>query len=75
MTCARTGNVEAAKVLLDARRVVDAVESWRGQTAADVGGGARGTPTWCAMLIAAGADVNARSTISHMGAAANGGAA
>ena len=33
MTVARTGNVEAAKLLIKARAKVNAVEQWRGQTA------------------------------------------
>ena len=40
MVVARTGQVEAARVLLKKGAKVNAVEKWRGQTAADVGGGA-----------------------------------
>ena len=60
MTAARTGAVSAVEVLLEHGAEVDAVEGWRGQTALmwtasqDQAGAARA-------LLAAGADVHARS--------------
>ena len=60
--CARTGKVEAAKVLLANGAMVDAVESWRGQTPL-MWATAQGHPEMMKALIAAGADVNARSAV------------
>jgi ankyrin repeat protein len=62
MTVARTGSVEAAKVLLAHGAAVDARESWLGQTALTWAAAER-HPDMVRELIAAGADVNARSSI------------
>src|SRR5690606_799084 len=62
MTCARTGNVDAARLLIDAGASVDAVETWRGQTAL-MWAAAQGHPDMMRALIQAGADVNARSAV------------
>jgi ankyrin repeat protein len=60
LAVARTGNVEAAKVLLDHGATVDAKEKWGGQTAL-MWASARRHPAMMELLIARGADVNARS--------------
>jgi ankyrin repeat protein len=60
MAVARTGNVEAAKLLLDHGAKVDAREHWGGQTAL-MWASARRHPKMMELLIARGADVNARS--------------
>ena len=57
---ARTGNVEAAQLLLDHGAAVDAKEKWGGQTAL-MWASARRHPEMMQVLIAKGADVNARS--------------
>jgi ankyrin repeat protein len=57
---ARTGNVEAARLLLDHHAAVDAREKWGGQTAL-MWASARRHPEMMQLLIARGADVNARS--------------
>ena len=69
MMAARTGKTDAMRVLVEAGANVNAKETWGGTTRADVGGRPRGTPRRRRLLIAAGADVNARS---HYVAAANG---
>jgi ankyrin repeat protein len=60
MAVARTGNVEAARLLLDHHAAVDARETWGGQTAL-MWASARRHPEMMQLLIAKGADVNARS--------------
>jgi ankyrin repeat protein len=60
LAVARTGNVEAAKLLLDHGATVDAKEKWGGQTAL-MWASARRHPAMMELLIAKGADVNARS--------------
>jgi uncharacterized protein len=62
MTVARTGSVEAAKVLLAHGANVDARESWHGETAL-MWAAAQKHPAMMSALIAAGADVNAVSTV------------
>ena len=62
MTVARTGSVEAAKVLLAHGAKVDARESWHGETAL-MWAAAQKHPAMMSALIAAGADVNAISTV------------
>jgi ankyrin repeat protein len=62
MTCAKTGVVPAARALLEAGASVDAVETWRGQTAL-MWAAAEGHADMVRALIAAGADKNARSTV------------
>ena len=60
MAVARTGNVEAARLLLDHHATVDGREKWGGQTAL-MWASARRHPEMMQLLIAKGADVNARS--------------
>jgi uncharacterized protein len=60
LAVARTGNVEAAKLLIDHGATVDAKEKWGGQTAL-MWASARRHPKMMELLIAKGADVNARS--------------
>jgi ankyrin repeat protein len=60
LAVARTGNLEAAKLLLDHGASVDAKEKWGGQTAL-MWASARRHPQMMELLIARGADVNARS--------------
>ena len=60
LAVARTGNVEAAQLLLDHGATVDAREKWGGQTAL-MWASARRHPEMMQLLIAKGADVNARS--------------
>ena len=57
---ARTGKVDAAQVLLDHHAAVDAREKWGGQTAL-MWASARRHPEMMQLLVARGADVNARS--------------
>jgi ankyrin repeat protein len=57
---ARTGSVDAAQLLLDHHATVDARETWGGQTAL-MWASARRHPEMMQLLIARGADVNARS--------------
>jgi uncharacterized protein len=61
-TCAHTGNVEAAKVLLAHGASINAGDSWRGQTPL-MWASAQKHPQMIKVLLEAGADVNARSTI------------
>ncbi len=61
-TCAHSGKVEAAKVLIAHGASLDAGDSWRGQTPL-MWAAAEGHPDMMRALIEAGADVNARSTI------------
>jgi uncharacterized protein len=62
MTVARTGSVEAAKVLIAHSARVDARESWHGETAL-MWAAAQKHPAMMSALIGAGADVNAISTV------------
>src|SRR5262249_25383675 len=62
MAVARTGNVEAAKVLLTKHPDVDAVEQWGGQTAL-MWAAAQSQPDMVQLLIKQGADVDARSIV------------
>lgn len=62
MVVARSGNVEAAKVLLQRRANVNAVEQWGGQTAL-MWATAQKHPDMVKVLIKAGAQVNARATV------------
>ena len=64
MTVAHSGNVEAAKVLVAHGAKVDARETWHGETAL-MWAAAQSHPAMIAALIAAGADVNAVSTVVH----------
>jgi ankyrin repeat protein len=64
MTVAHTGNVDAAKLLLAHGAKVDAREAWHGETAL-MWAAAQRHPEMVAALIAAGADVNAISTVVH----------
>jgi ankyrin repeat protein len=57
---ARTGKIDAAQLLLDHHATVDAREKWGGQTAL-MWASARRHPEMMQLLIARGADVNARS--------------
>src|SRR6185295_20063713 len=57
----RTGNVAAAKLLLDRGATVDAKEKWGGQTAL-MWASARRHPEMMELLISHGAAVDARST-------------
>ena len=69
MTAARTGRVEAVRLLLDHGADVDAAEQWRGQTVL-MWAAAEGHAAVVRELIARGADVHARS--GHAGVAARG---
>lgn len=60
LAVARTGNVEAAQLLLDHGATVDAREQWGEQTAL-MWASARRHPQMMQLLIANGADLNARS--------------
>jgi uncharacterized protein len=60
--CARTGKPEAVRVLLAHGATIDVIENWRGQTPL-MWAAAEGHADAMKMLIEAGADVNARSTI------------
>ena len=60
LAVARTGNVEAAQLLLHHGATVDAREKWGGQTAL-MWASARRHPEMMRLLISKGADVNARS--------------
>jgi len=60
--CARTGRPEAVKVLIAHGAAVDTIENWRGQTPL-MWAAAEGHAATMRVLIEAGADVNARSSI------------
>ena len=64
MTIARTGNVDAAKVLIAHGAKVDARETWHGETAL-MWAAAQRHPEMITALLSAGADVNAISTVVH----------
>ena len=59
---ARTGNLKAAQLLIDAGATIDARERFGGQTAL-MWASARRHPEMMELLIAKGADVNARSAV------------
>ena len=61
-TCARAGNVEGSRALIARGATLDAGDNWRGQTPL-MWATAQGHPDVMRVLIEAGADVNARSTI------------
>jgi ankyrin repeat protein len=63
MVVARTGKVEAARLLLDRGADVNRVERWRGQTAL-LWAAAQGHVDMIRELTARGADVNARSMVN-----------
>ena len=60
--CARTGKPEAVRVLLANGATVDTIENWRGQTPL-MWAAAEGHGDTMKVLIEAGADLNARSSI------------
>lgn len=64
MAVARTGNVEAATLLLDAGADVDAIELW-GQQSALMWAAAQKHPAMIELLVARGADVNARGAVRN----------
>jgi ankyrin repeat protein len=64
MAVARTGNVEAATLLLDAGADVNAIELW-GQQSALMWAAAQKQPQMIKLLIARGADVNARGAVRN----------
>ena len=64
MAVARTGNVEAAKLLLDAGADVNAIELW-GQQSALMWAAAQRQPAMMKLLIARGAQVDARGAVRN----------
>jgi ankyrin repeat protein len=64
MAVARTGNVAAATSLLDAGAQVNAIELW-GQQSALMWAAAQKQPAMIKLLIARGADVNARGAVRN----------
>ena len=64
MAVARTGNVEAAKLLLDAGADVNAIELW-GQQSALMWAAAQQQPAMIKLLIARGAQVDARGAVRN----------
>ena len=64
MAVARTGNVEAAKLLLDAGADVNAIELW-GQQSALMWAAAQRQPAMIKLLIARGAQVDARGAVRN----------
>ena len=64
MAVARTGNVEAATLLLDAGADVNAIELW-GQQSALMWAAAQRQPAMIKLLIARGADVDARGAVRN----------
>ena len=64
MAVARTGNVEAATLLLDAGADVNAIELW-GQQIALMWAAAQKQPAMIKLLIARGADVDARGAVRN----------
>lgn len=62
MAVARTGNVDAARLLIRRGANVNAREGWGGQTAL-MWAAAQGHPAMIRLLIRHGADVNARATV------------
>ncbi len=64
MVVARTGNVEAATLLLDAGADVNAIELW-GRQSALMWAAAQQQPAMIKLLISRGADVNARSAVRN----------
>ena len=66
MVVARSGRVEAARLLLSRGASVNAVEKWRGQTAL-MWAVAQRQPAMVKELVAHGADVNVRSMVNNWG--------
>jgi ankyrin repeat protein len=64
MAVARTGNVEAATLLLDAGANVNAIELW-GQQSALMWAAAQKQPAMIKLLVARGADVDARGAVRN----------
>ena len=64
MVVARTSNVAAAELLIDRGADVNRVEQWRGQTAL-MRAAAQRQPDMLRVLVAHGAEVNARSTVNN----------
>jgi ankyrin repeat protein len=64
MIVARTGNVDAARLLLKHGANVNAMDQWREQTAL-MWACAQNQPAMARELVAAGADVNARSKVNN----------
>ncbi len=64
MAVARTGNVEAATLLLDAGADVNAIELW-GEQSALMWAAAQKQPAMIKLLIARGADVDARGAVRN----------
>ncbi len=64
MVLARTSYVDAATILLNHGAKVNGAERWRGQTAL-MWAVAQNQPAMVKVLVAAGADVNARSTVNN----------
>ncbi len=66
MTAARSGHVDAARLLLERGARRGRARSWHGQTAL-MWAAAQGHPAMVRELLAHGADVNARSNVKNSG--------
>jgi ankyrin repeat protein len=64
MVVARSGRIDAARLLLKYKANANASEKWRGQTAL-MWAAAQQQPEMVKVLVAAGADVNARATVNN----------